>query len=101
MEKKLKDLISCSRQEATNYILAGVNMLLGVIGVEISLWCLLLLIPAAFFMCMAIYWGIQYNQIEATIAKEEDKERKKTLAFADELLEGNSAKDQKGWNMYE
>lgn len=101
MEKKLKDLISCSRQETTNYILAGVNMLLGVIGVEISLWCLLLLIPAVFFMCMAIYWGVQYNQIEMEIAREQDEERKKTLAFADELLENNSAKDLKGWNMYE
>ena len=101
MEKKLKDLISCSRQETTNYILAGVNMLLGVIGVSVSLWYLLLLIPAAFFMCMAIYWGIQYNQIEIEIAREQDEERKKMLAFADELLENNSTKDLKGWNMYE
>ncbi len=101
MEKKLKDLISCSRQETINYILAGVNMLLGVIGVSVSLWYLLLLIPAAFFMCMAIYWGIQYNQIEAAIVKEEDEERKKALAFADELLENNSTEKLKGWNMYE
>lgn len=95
MEKKLKDLISCSRQETINCILAGVNMLLGVLGVSVSLWYLLLLIPAVFFMCMAIYWGIQYSQIEMKIAREQDEERKKTLAFADELLENNSAKDLK------
>ena len=101
MEKKLKDLISCGKQEVLNYILAGANILLGVLGASVSLWYLLLLISAAFFMCMAIYWGIQYNKLEEEIAREEDEERKKTLAFTDELLENNSIKDLKGWNMYE
>ena len=98
-EKKLKKLIVCTRQESLNYILAGVN-LVAVLGAAVSLWCLLLLIPCAFFMGMAIYWGIQQNLIEEELDKEQEEERKEVLAFADELLESNSTEDLKGWNMH-
>lgn len=101
MKKKLEEMISCNRQETLNYILAGANIILGAIGAAVSLWYLLLFIPGAFFMCIAIYWGIQYNRIEEEIAKEEDDERKETLAFMDEAIEALRSENLKGWNMHE
>ena len=81
-EKKLKELMTCTRQESLNYILAGLNLVVGVVGAAISLWYLLLLIPCAFFMGMAIYWGIQQNLIEEELDKEQEEGRKEVLASA-------------------